>query len=131
MQIPEKAKVKMTGILSYTAITTGDIEINRYIGLFFVSFLQDSCQNMFDAEVTREMIEGIMDIYSDNAFFYDNPVFVAHGFLKSLEAIKSQLRSKFKQNHQLETKVKEYCIETLNTFSEFLEFKRKEQTQVI
>ena len=86
---------------------------------------------MFEAEVTREMIEGLMDIYSDNAFFYDNPVFVAHGFQKSLEAIKSQLRSKFKQNYQIEPEVKEYCLETLNTFSEFLDYKREEQTQVL
>ena len=124
--VMEKTKVKMTGALVYIAMNTSDVETNKAIGTFFVEYLQQSGKTLEGAEIAREIIEGIIDIYSDKLFHYDGPVFVNLGFLGALKAVVPHLHSKFKKNNILEPDVKEHCIETLATFREFLDYKQSE-----
>ena len=77
--------VKAIGVLGRLALSPAPAELNREIGLFFLTILS-GIPNTAAADVV-EALNQLFDIYADKKYAFDEAVFWAGGFHKHLEQI--------------------------------------------
>ncbi|ORX43716.1 ARM repeat-containing protein [Hesseltinella vesiculosa] len=86
-------RIKVIGCLGPIAARQGDVATNKSIGEFIMNCLRD--MNSSDA-VRIEALNLLYDVYSDEAFDYDLPVFVQGQFLGHLKQLVPPIRKMVK-----------------------------------
>jgi hypothetical protein len=126
--VPDSLKVKCVGILSIIGKAHGVVEVNRSIGTYLIQTLKDGSS----AEVFSESLNAIYDIYADEAFDYDLPVFVQGGFLNALKEVYPALRNKVKGVDKRRMKaVRERADEAMHNLKLFIQYKENEMVGIL
>ena len=81
--------VKSIGVLSQLALDPAPTSLNREIGVFLITILQNPDTPPADAV---EALNQIFDVYADESFACDEAVFWADGFYKHLQEILPKMR---------------------------------------
>lgn len=113
------------GILSTYASFQHQIQINELIGKFI---LEQLCGPKLPAELLIEFTNSLFEIYGDENFDYNKPVFVQCGFLKILETnVVPHLKAQFKfVDRNKNSQLKDRCSECFNTLESFIHYKKNE-----
>lgn len=113
------------GILSTYASFQHQININELIGKFI---LEQLCGPKLPAELLIEFTNSLFEVYGDENFDYNKPVFVQCGFLKILEtSVVPNLKAQFKfVDRNKNSQLKDRCSECFNTLESFIHYKKNE-----
>lgn len=116
---------KCIGVLSSLALVQNQVEINRFIGHFFMEILTSKES---DPLLLVEVTNFIFEIYSDSAYDYDTEVFVKDSFLQTLkEKVVPNLKERFKfVDRNKSPELKERATETFNILGSFINYKESE-----
>ncbi|KAJ3155340.1 hypothetical protein HK101_001564 [Irineochytrium annulatum] len=121
----ESLKVKCVAILGIVGKAKCNIPVNRVIGDFLVKRLATEPS----VEVIAEILNALFDVYADEFFDYDSPVFVKGGYLEKLRKVAPALRSKVKafdkRRNQLLRERADEAILNLKMFIQYKEGERK------
>ncbi|KAH8679018.1 hypothetical protein BGZ60DRAFT_428825 [Tricladium varicosporioides] len=82
--------VKAIGVLGTLALSPAPVNLNRQIGIFFLTLLTSLPST--PAADTIEALNAIFDIYSDKEYAFDEPVFWGDGFYKHLEEMAPKVK---------------------------------------
>lgn len=116
---------KCCGVLSTIACYQGqNLDINRAIGQFFLECLSSP---ELDPSLLVDIMTFVFEIYSDEDFDYDKPVFVEGGFLDLLKTnISPNLKKSFKMvDKNKDPELKSQCTNVFNTLDSFIHYKSK------
>ncbi|KAJ3089816.1 hypothetical protein HK102_005450 [Quaeritorhiza haematococci] len=120
----ESLKVKCVASLGIIARRQGHIEANKVIGSLLMTILGDLSTGV---EVVSEILNALFDIYADEAFDYDGPVFVQGNFLDRLKELYPTLRAKVKSTDKRKNRdVRERADEALMNLRAFIQYKEGE-----
>ncbi|QLQ80815.1 hypothetical protein HG537_0E01700 [Torulaspora globosa] len=113
------------GILSTYATFQNQIQINEIIGKFI---LEQLCSPNLPAMLLADYTNSLFEIYGDENFDYNQPVFVQNNFLDILRTkVVPNLKSQFKLvDKNKDPLIKERCTETFNTLDSFIQYKKNE-----
>ena len=121
--------VKCIGVLGTLALNPAPIPLNREIGIFLLTTLAALPDT--PAAVAVEAMNAIFDIYSDNSFAFDEPVFWGDGFYNHLEEtlpkakkmVKSIDKRKFEE-------LRARANDAVLNFTRFLKYKKSEREKM-
>lgn len=128
-EIPRATAIELgqryCGVLSAFAAFQQQININEVIGQFI---LEQLCSPNVPAALLVEFTNSLFEIYGDENFDYNSPVFVDQGYLNILETkVVPNLRTQFKLvDRNKDPQMKERCNETFNTLDSFIQYKKNE-----
>ncbi|QLL33257.1 hypothetical protein HG536_0E01680 [Torulaspora globosa] len=113
------------GVLSTYATFQQQIQINEVIGKFI---LEQLCSTNLPAVLLADYTNSLFEIYGDENFDYNQPVFVQNNFLDILQTkVVPNLRTQFKLvDKNKDPRTKERCTETFNTLDSFIQYKKNE-----
>lgn len=123
-------KLAIMGFLASVAPQLEDIALIGVVGDFLLR-TAESMVTPVNANCTRLTIEAlnlIYDLFGDKEYVYDQPVFVAQGYLPRLEALEPQTKVMFKKVDR--NKFKQLKIEAEEAWvnlGRFIEYKHGEQ----
>jgi hypothetical protein len=116
-------RVKCVAILTVFALLP-NIQLNKTIGDAFMDVL---ARPTTPIDVATEILNGIFDIYADEDFVYDIPVFKNGNYLGKLKALNSTLKSKIKSlDKRKQRDVRERGDAALINLRAFLDYKERE-----
>lgn len=113
------------GVLSTYASFQHQIQVNELIGKFI---LEQLCSAKLPAALLADFTDSLFEIYGDETFDYNKPVFVQCGFLEVLETrVLSNLKAQFKfVDRNKDPQLKERCNECFNNLEGFIHYKKNE-----
>ena len=118
--------VKCIGVLGSLALDPAPIELNREIGVFLLTVL--SALPDAPAADSVEALNQIFDIYADESYSFDEPVFWADGFYKHLEEIQVKVKKMAKSIDKRKFgELRARADEAILNLGRFLVYKRKEK----
>ncbi|RPA81114.1 ARM repeat-containing protein [Ascobolus immersus RN42] len=127
-ETPTQLMVKAIGVLGGLAIGSNRIDVNKEIGVFLITLISNLPNS--PTEPTLEALNVLMDIYADEDFDYDQPVFYGCGFLKHLEAGLPKVRQMVKKINRAHTpELRDRADEALENLTRFIQYKTKMQNK--
>lgn len=113
------------GVLSTYASFQHQIQVNELVGKFIIEQL---CSAKLPAALLADFTDSLFEIYGDETFDYNKPVFVQCGFLEVLETrVLSNLKAQFKfVDRNKDPQLKERCNECFNNLEGFIHYKKNE-----
>lgn len=118
--------VKCIGVLGRLALHPAPVNLNREIGIFLLTTLSALPQTL--AADAVEALNQLFDIYADNAYTYDGPVFWGDAFYQHLEAIAPKARKMAKSIDKRKfTELRLRADEVVLNLGRFLTYKRREK----
>lgn len=117
-------QAKIVGILGVAA-ETESIDANRYITTFLMKEITSQ-----SSLVVVEVMDALMEIFSDGGKAYDAPVFVEGRLLSRIKQMMPQLKKRVKGiDATKESELRERADDVLENFIEFLKYKEAEVKQ--
>jgi hypothetical protein len=118
--------VKCIGVLGTLALCPLRIDVNREIGVFLVTLITNLPQT--PTSDTIEALNQLFDIYADEAFDYDEPVFWGDGLLAHLEAAIPNVRRMAKAvDKRKQPDLRGRADEALMNLGRFIKYKKDEK----
>lgn len=127
--IPRETAIELgqryCGVLSAYATFQNQVQINEIIGKFIMEQL---CSPKVPAALLADFTNSLFEVYGDETFDYNQPVFVGHNFINILETkVVPNLKAQFKLvDRNKDQQLKERCSETFNTLDSFIQYKKNE-----
>lgn len=119
----QSLSVKCLGVLGTLALSPCPVTVNAEIGIFLLTNLPGA-----PPADTVEALNQIMDIYADEEFEYDEPVFWEQGFYGKLEELLPGVRKVAKSvDKRKEGELRGRCDEVVANLGRFLKYKKRER----
>ncbi|KAI9052870.1 hypothetical protein LZ554_003142 [Drepanopeziza brunnea f. sp. 'monogermtubi'] len=118
--------VKCIGVLGTLALHPAPVERNKEIGVFLLTVLSGLPD--IPAADAVEALNQIFDIYSDNSYSFDEPVYWGNNFSKHLEDVQPKAKKLFKSIDKRKFgELRSRADEAILNLNRFLIYKRKER----
>ena len=119
--------VKCIGVLGSLALCTDHIDRNRELGAFLLAVVNNLPQT--PAEDAIEALDQTFDVYADEKFDYDKPVFVQGKFLALLQALQPKVQKMAKAIDKRKfPDLRERADETVVNLKRFIQYKMEERS---
>jgi hypothetical protein len=116
--------VKCIGALGSLALHPASIDLNSDIGIFLLTLLS-GLPDVVPAEAV-EALNQIFEIYGDENYAFDEPVFWGNDFCRRLEGIQPKLKMKAKSiDKRLLPELRDQVDEAVHNLHRFLSYKRR------
>ncbi|KAJ3308915.1 hypothetical protein HDU76_003776, partial [Blyttiomyces sp. JEL0837] len=127
---PEALQVRCISLLGILGKTQGNIESNRHIGSFIMNVITNGNGTTSPLDVIAEALNAIYDIYADENFDYDLPVFIQGGFLERLRGVYLSLKGRVKTVDKRKMReVRDRADEAMLNLRAFIQYKEKEMVR--
>ncbi|AMD19921.1 HCL230Wp [Eremothecium sinecaudum] len=119
-------KQSCCNVLGVIGAFQNQVDVNKMVGDFFIQLLSN---NTTPPRLLVDVLNHFIDIYSDAAFDYDEPVFVQAGYLTALkDQVVPNLRTSFKfVDKNKDPVLKADCQDAFNMLDSFIHYKEKER----